>query len=332
MSRGETALPHRVATSAKQLARSTISGIESELRCPESGKQAGTSSQGSASPSESTRDNTIPRRPDYASRENSFRSQVSATTSKAIEDDFDRFQEQQYFGAWDGTAGTPSFSTSLSDFDRLEESLHHADRLLIRSSNTESMSAGDAAASTKTVVIENIEITHTSSLDSARSSALRRLEQLGAHMQRNLAMQEAFQQEANAQSFMTTQTALSDTTQDAQSNQFQQEQTSPQEPEILHRTHTAHQTHQNHQPTSHEEPPTQPPQERDDESDLETAFHCPYYACHQNLNYFLSSSSATERRSCVHVGCGFSAGSRKDWTEHVALPHHNLQGSYQAGE
>lgn len=327
MSRGETALPYRVATSAKQLARSTLSGIETDFKCPDSGKQTGSSSQTSR-PSGGSRDTAVPRGAELASRENSFRSRVSTTTSKAVEDDFNRFQKQRCFKDWEPLRDS-MLSTSFSDFDRFQETLDYQDDSLAQQCDEPDVSANSTAASMYIIDAEISDITHESSTDSARSSALRRLNQVGEHMRRNLIMQQAFEQEASTRSSLATHPTSPRSAHDPHHHLSRQKRR-PNSPGSIRRTHSIPQTQQS---TPQTRTPTQPPQvtrEEEEECPLETPFHCPYYACHQNMLHrqAQSGTTTTGARSCVHVGCAFQAETLKGWTKHISLPHHDLQGSY----
>lgn len=325
-------LPHRVASSAKQLVRSTVSGIESEYGGPDAGKQTGSSSR-APSQSGSSRDKTVPRRPEPASRENSFRTQVSAATLQAVEEDFDRFQEQQYFEARDYFHDA-AYSTSFPDFDRVQETLDEEGYSSIqpydetfKQTSTNDTSANIDLPDSKISDSKTSETTRRPSLASMRSSsALRRLNQVGAHMQRNLALQDALQQETHTQSISATNASLLNTSQSSQHRHAR-------EPNLPHQPRPTHQPHQPYQTIPQ---PTSPPREEakqteepENETPLETQFHCPYYACHQNLlqHSFSNSTSTNARgRACVHVGCTFQAECSKGWSDHVALPHHDLQG------
>lgn len=330
MSRGETTLPHRVASSAKQLVRSTVSGIESEYGVPDAGKQTGSSSR-APSQSGSSRDKTVPRRPEPASRENSFRSQVSAATLHAVEEDFDRFQEQRYFEAQDYFHNA-AYSTSFSDFNRFQEALNEEGYSSIQPYDemnnqafTNDTSANIDLPDSKISDSKTSETTRRPNLASMRSSsALRRLNQVGAHMQRNLALQEAFQQKIDTQSIAATHTSLLNT---SQSSQYRHAR----EPNLSHEPRPTQKLHQTHQTTPQPTPPSRKQfkqkEESEDKIPLETQFHCPYYACHQNLLHHTSDSSTDAGgRACVHVGCTFQAESLKGWSDHVVLPHHDLQG------
>lgn len=71
------------------------------------------------------------------------------------------------------------------------------------------------------------------------------------------------------------------------------------------------------------------PQTGDEDRQLPSrVFHCPYIDCHRRLRQLNSFGSEMDmdHRPCVHVGCTYQSETAVSWVEHVAMPHHDLQG------
>lgn len=327
-----TLLPHRLARSAKDLARASLSGVACELKDPRMAKQAGSSSQAAAAAHEHDgcqSGEAAKSRPALFSRENSFRNQPTASAFRAVEEDFDRFQEddrrQNEWMSPDFTAcvkGNPeSGKYQVDSYAAQNDPL--APHCLTSKANpkervNDAMNLG-TSRSDAGIVNDN---KRDSTADHASSAAAaRRLEQIGAQIQRNLAMQ-MLQQDASVQTLTPT------TVMDLQYGSAQQ--TFNQQPRTSQSSHTEsmHDSHQvsrhHHQtPSLNRTRASISGDAKHEPDDSQLLFHCPYYACHQNLQQHLASSS---RKLCVHAGCEEQLETRNAWTEHIALPHHDLQG------
>ena len=326
-----TMLPHRLARSAKELAQASLSGVACELKDPRMGKQAGSSSQAAASANQhdgSQSGEVSKSRPALFSRENSFRNQPNASASRAVEEDFVRFQEKDLSqNAWlssDLTAcvrlnsESESYERSSYEIQQKRQTSHY-----LTSESKAKDRANDAIDSKisrpDTGVMNDIKL--DSKADHARAAAARRLEQIGAQIQRNMAMQMLHQDASSVHDYLLATTSMDLYHESAQ--QFTNQQpTTPQSSKINSTTDSL-KTAQRHRQTP--TPDRAPASSSDNaEEDSQIHFHCPYYACHQNLQQLLSSSSS--RILCVHAGCSEESKTRKEWNEHIALPHHDLQG------
>lgn len=330
MNAQETALPYRVASSAKDLAWSTLSGIENELRHPGDAKQRGSSSTQASESSNSRSSDLIRRRPGLSSRENSFRSQASAVASQAAEDEFDRFHERKEFDDTWRLSPTIASPASFPDFDRQKEDQHTRDQApsipLSISPSAIRLDSGYAPVAKESTKSEEIPA-DSDTMTSARSRAARRLDQIERHLQSNLAMQ-MLRQDTRLQS-QDPKTSLNSQIQEAEVEQmFHQHERTPQSPGEQSRRQAAQENRmsQIHQPESQPRAPQQASDDNEEESP-ELHFHCPYYACHRNLRHATSNSNSSDRNQCVHVGCGFRAETSKDWAQHIKTSHHDLQGS-----
>ena len=327
-----TMLPHRLARSAKELAQASLSGVACELKDPRMGKQAGSSSQAAASAHQhdgSQSGEVSKSRPALFSRENSFRNQPNASASRAVEEDFNRFQQgndirQNGCMSSDSTAwvkvmpepgnyqeGSFLFQNESLASQYVTAGAHAKDR------------ADDAINSkisqSDTSVINDSKL--DSKADHARAAAARRLEQIGAQIQRNMAMQMLHQDASSVHDYLLATTSMDLYHESAQ--QFTNQQPTTPQSSKTNSTTDSLKTAQRHRQTP--TPDRAPASSSDNaEEDSQIHFHCPYYACHQNLQQLLSSSSS--RILCVHAGCSEESKTRKEWNEHIALPHHDLQG------
>jgi hypothetical protein len=322
----QTTLPHRVARSAKDLTSATLSGATFELKNPRESKYAGASSQASTS-FEHLSSGSAQQRPGINARGSSFRNEPDDVQWRKAEQDFERFQQLDDFQS-EFTACLASLNDAL---EPRKDSYDHKDAFLT-GSNFESKDvvkpagtiAIDAEESTSNHELASESISK-GDLDSARTAAVRRLNQIGAHLQRNLAMQ-TLEQDAYIQS----QALLSETR-----SLVVDELTRQADDDARNTAHTNELASSNygvqktvipqHQDTiARVESPLQPSTEKEDDL-LQRQFHCPYYACHRNLR--LHSTSNSSQKGCVHVGCAFTTKTFSSWAEHIHTPHHDLLGS-----
>jgi hypothetical protein len=74
------------------------------------------------------------------------------------------------------------------------------------------------------------------------------------------------------------------------------------------------------------------PDEKSMEEQTTPPFHCPWIRCHQRFNDATKLSSHANghtQYSCVHDDCVAQFSNHQDWSEHIAIPHHDLQeGSF----
>jgi hypothetical protein len=330
-----TMLPHRLARSAKELAQASLSGVACELKDPRMAKQAGSSSQATASAHQhgGSQSGEVPTsRPALFSRENSFRNQSNASASRAVEEDFVRFQEKDLSqNAWlssDLTACVKLTSASESYEGSSYGIQHKPQPSHYLTSEAEAKDRANDAIDSK-ISRPDTGVMNDSKLDSkedyARAAAARRLEQIGAQIQRNMAMQMLHQDARSVHDYLLATISMDLYHESAQ--QFNSKQsTTPQS------SHTKSTTDSLKTPQHHHQAPTpdralaSPSNNAEEEEDPQIHFHCPYYACHQNLQRLLTNSSHTDQRLCVHAGCSEESDTRKAWNEHIAKPHHDLQG------
>jgi hypothetical protein len=327
-----TSLPYRLARSANDLAWASLSGVACELKNPQMAKQVGSSSRTATARQhgDAAYSSEFPRsRPLLHSRENSFRNQPNALASRAIEEEFVRFRETDSSPtAWPSSDLTASAKIILGSTNYGEDSYGIRNEPqathCYTSGATDENRANDAINSEISQSGASIvnESKSASKADHARAAAARRLEQIGAQIQRNLAMQ-MLHQNASMQNHLSptaamdlqyesaTQQAANQQSNTPQSSHFQSTDDSNR---MLHHAHHHH----------HQTPASSPSEvEKDEQDDSQIDFHCPYYACHQNLQRLLMGSG---QKSCVHMGCSERPETRKAWNEHIALPHHDLQG------
>lgn len=323
-----TSLPHRLARSAKDLARASLSGVACELKDPRMAKQTGSSSQATQQHDGSQSGQVSKSRPALYSRENSFRNLPNASASRAIEEDFDRFQGKDYQSDWLSPDLTACIKTT-AESGRYQEGSHqipngpHPSHHLTSGAVAKNR-ANDAIDSE--ISQSGASIVNNSKRDSkanqARAAAARRLEQIGAQIQRNLAMQ-MLDQDASVQTHLSTTTAAMNLQHKSATQQSAVQQSRRSQSSHIQSTNDSHRMlhHAHHQ---HQTPASSPSEvEKDEQDDSQIDFHCPYYACHQNLQRLLMGSG---QKSCVHMGCSERPETRKAWNEHIALPHHDLQG------
>ena len=163
--------------------------------------------------------------------------------------------------------------------------------------------------------------------DFARMAAVRRLNQIAAHLPRDLAIQ-TLQLEAHAHSH-----ALMDETRSLVVDQLTRQAGDKVRNTTL--TDGAESsrhgirnvvTPQHRNPVASVERPPESSLEKEDDV-LQHQFYCPYYACHRNLKLHSIDSSNSSQRRCVHVDCEFTAKTFNSWAEHIHMPHHDLLGS-----
>ena len=321
----QTTLPHRVVRSAKDLASATLSGTTFELKTPWGNKHSGASAQASSSlqhlPTDSAQS-----RASIDLRGSAFRNGTVATLHKAAEENFQTFQELA-----DLQAEYNACLATLQDIDAPPEAS-------CDSSLTETDLASKAVVQRADVVMIDTddsasrhewssESTQDNNVDLARTAAAQRLNQIAAHLQRSLAMQTP-QQDAFDQShllvhktrslFLDEHTRQAD---DVNRNTLRRDQAGLHYPGVhgnlapQHRDTVAHLAH----------PPSLSTEK--EENVLHRQFHCPYYACHHNLQLLLASNSSSSQRQCVHAGCGLNIETFTAWAEHIHTAHHDLLGS-----
>ena len=319
-----TLLPHRLARSAKDLARASLSGVACELKDPRMAKQAGSSSQATADQygDRSQSSELTKSRPTLYARENSFRNQPNASASRAVEEDFIRFQEKDiYPNQWLSpypTAYTPDSGTHQEGSHGIQNERHTSHYL---TSQTNAKGIAKIAITAKFSRSNTSDMNGSkrdSKADHARAAAARRLEQVGAQIQRNLAMQMSHEDARSVEDYLMATTTM-DIQYESTQQATNQQSTIPRFSHEPHRTFHKH----HHQISARDQAPTSTPGNPEDE-DTQIHFHCPYYACHQNLQRLFSSSS--DRKLCVHTGCNEQLETQDGWNLHITLPHHNLQG------
>jgi hypothetical protein len=333
-----TLLPHRLARSAKDLARASLSGVACELKDPRMAKQAGSSSQAAAAAHQhdGNQSGEVTRsRPALFSRENSFRNQPNASASRAVEGDFGRFQEDDLcqderlspgFTAY-VEVNPESGKYQVGSYAAQNEPLapyYPTTKANAKERVKDAMNVG-TSRSDAGVMNDN---KRDSKADHARAAAAaRRLEQIGAQIQKNLAMQ-MLQQDASVQTSLVPAAVMDLQYETAQQTFAQQPRTPRSFPhtESASDSHQVSQHHHRQTPSPNQTHASSISEDATDEpDDSQLFFHCPYYACHQNLQR-LSSSSSSSRKLCVHAGCEEQLETRNAWIEHIVLPHHDLQG------
>ena len=321
----QTTLPHRMARSAKDLASATLSGATFELKDPRESKYAGSSSQASTS-FEHLSSGSALQKPEIDARSRSFRNEADESHQQRAEQDFERFQQLDDFQS----EFTACLASIRNAFAPREGSYDHQGALLaypklrsneiVESTGTTTINVNESASRHELANESMAE----KDVDFARTAAVRRLNQIGAHLQRNLAMQ-TLQPETHTQSH-----ALMDETRSLVVDQL----TRQADDEVRNTTCTNEAESSRHgirnvlapqHQASVERAPESSPKKEDDL--LQRQFHCPYYACHRNLKLHSTSSSRSSQRQCVHVSCDFTAETFSSWAEHIHTPHHDLLGS-----
>jgi hypothetical protein len=335
MSTQETALPHRVVRSAKNLAAATLSGTFelNGLVDPQYRKHAGTSIQASHDYGKHSSDITRSK-PISKSRESSFRDELNATECREAEEDFDQFQVLKDLRGWQNHEFVEGLQ-ALRDASVPQGSAYGSQDVSRTPYDSIYGKVVDGHATSTSVPEKPISKTGPATgavddaqLDFARPAALRRLRQIGAHLQKNLAMQ-VLQQAAFKQSH-TSMHRVSSHVQNQHTHQYITEHHEPIRSDKVRSDRNDNQANQSAQ-QSHEsisrvkETPALPSEK--EESGLQRQFHCPYYACHRNLQLLSTNGSSSSQRRCVHMGCLFEAETHKSWAEHIHVPHHDLLGS-----
>lgn len=316
----QTTLPYRVVQSAKDLASATLSGATFELKDPLDSKHAGSSSQASTSV-EYPSSESAKSRPGIAARGSSFRNETDESHRAKAEQDFERFQQLDDFQS----EFTACLASLRDTFEPPEDSYDP------QSASNEFVKGTEIAAIEVDELTSRHELSSESvvakDVDFARTAAVRRLYQIGAHLQRNLEMQ-TLQPEAYTQSH-----ALMDESRSLVVDQLTRQAdddirntTRTDEAESLRQgiRNVVASQHQAPVASAERAPESSPMKEVDV---LQRQFHCPYYACHRNLKLHTTSSSNSSQHQCVHVGCDFTAETFSSWAEHIHMPHHDLLGS-----
>jgi hypothetical protein len=334
MNTQETALPQRVVRSAKDLACATLSGTF-ELNDLQVRKHAGSSTSTRPSHDYGKHSSDVTRsRSILESRHNNLRDELNATACREAEEEFDRFQALNDFQEWQ----SPEFVTSITslrdasvphghlhgsqDIPQTPLDLKHdeiVDAHLVGTTVSEMLKSGTGLAN---------ESECETTTGFAHKAAFRRLHQIGAHLQTNLAVQ-VLQQAAFEQGHASMYQILSHN-QNLHTYQHVDDHHGPiRSDEVKSHRNISQEnrlSQQPHESISRAKEPTTLPSEKE-ETGLQRQFHCPYYACHRNLQFFSTSGSSSSHRPCVHVGCGFEAETYNLWAEHVHVPHHDLLGS-----
>jgi hypothetical protein len=334
MNTQETALPRRVVRSAKDLACATLSGTF-ELNDLHVRKHAGSSTSTPDSHDYGKHSSDITRSKSVLeSRKSSFRNGLNATACREAEEEFDRFQALNDFQEWQ----SPEFVAGFT-------SLQHASVPQGHSYGSQDLSQTPLDLKHDTIVDAHLVGTTVSgrqesgigsanesecetTTDFAHKAAFRRLHQIGAHLQTNLAMQVL--QQAAYEQIQASMHRVSSHVQNQHTHQYINENHDPIRSDKVRSDRSINEEDQSsqqpHESISRAKEPPALPSERE-ETGLPRQFHCPYYACHRNLQLFSTSGSSSSRRPCVHVGCGFEAETYNLWAEHVHVPHHDLLGS-----
>lgn len=323
----ETTLPHRVVRSAKDLASATLTGAAFELKDPRESKHVGTSTQASTCLHYLSSE-AGPSRPGINTRGSSFRDGANDVSCRDAEEDFERFQELAAF-----QAEFPACLASLQDAIALQEETYGLAGVSLKTHdlefNTVVKSHENGMINADKSTSRPSGLYGKRSVNGAHTAALRRLDLIGAHLQKNLAIQ-ALQQDAYEQSHAL----MNEIGQHLQDEQTQK--TNDDDGSTTHSTQGASHsysddrsmTSQRYDAVVHNETPPASFSEKEEDG-LQRQFHCPYYACHRNLQLLSTSSSisSSSQRSCVHVGCNIHIETSDSWAEHIHKPHHNLLGS-----
>lgn len=314
----QTTLPHRVARSTKDLASATLSGATFELNDPRESKHAGSSSQASTS-FEHLSSGSAQARPGLDARSSSFRNEIDESHREKAEQDFERFQQLDDFQS-EFTACLRSLRDTL---EQQEGSYDPKSKEIVKPPVTSTIDA-NKSTSRHEVASESVV---SKTIDFARTAAVRRVNQIGAHLQRNLAMQ-TLQPEACTQSRALMNETMSMVTEEVTRQVDDGRRSTVHSDEAESSTHgipNAISPQYHETVASGDSAPKESPEKEDDV--LQRQFHCPYYACHRNLKLYSASSSSSNQRKCVHVGCEFVAETFNPWAEHIHMPHHDLLGS-----
>ena len=327
----QTTLPHRVLRSAKDLASATLSSAASELKDPRESKYAATSSSTQASDClEHSHEGGSQSRPNLNFRGSSFRSETNDILRRDAEENFALFQQLE-----DIQTQFAACLSSLQDTAELRDGLCDPRNIALAGKDLEFDATAKAADATTIDLVQSTsrhELANESiegkSMDSAHEAAVRRLNQIGAHMQRNLAMQ-TLQQDAHDQSHIllhhTRLVGRDELKRQAVDEYRNANHPNGAEPESL-RVHKSA-TSLDRTSVARFESPAKPSLEKE-ENTLEHRFHCPYYECHHNLQLLTVSKSSSNQRPCVHVGCNLELEEFSCWAEHIHMPHHDLLGSH----
>jgi hypothetical protein len=324
----QTTLPHRVGRSAQDLASATLTGATFELKDPRESKYASTSSQASTSLEHLSSWNSQ-QRPGIYARGSSFRHEIEDAQWRKAEQDFERFQQLDDFQS-EFNACLASLNDTIAPQENsrgfqsvsIVESDHRSNQILEAAES--SMIDVDQSTSRHELTSESIA---ENDVDFARTAAVRRLNQIGAHLQRNLAMQ-TLEQKAHLQSHAlmndTRSIAVAQLTRQTDEDVRSATRTNEAESSIHDIRNVVTLQHQDQIESIERQ--SQSPSEKEDNV-LQRQFHCPYYVCHRNLKLCSTSSSSSRQRLCVHVGCDFTTETFSSWAEHIHTPHHDLLGS-----
>lgn len=327
-------MPHRMVRSAKDLACATLSGTF-ELNDVRSSKQANTPTQASSHyENHGSSSSTVRSRPDSKIRENSFRHQLNATACKEAQEDFDQFQalddfqKQQHLEFATCLESLRDLGVARKGPDGFEDVLqppHYPALDSIVEKHVSSVVGLEESPSRPGLVSASSAC--ETDADFARAAAFRRLHQIGAHLQQNLAMQVS-QQDAYGQAHVSMHHALSNIQDEQIQQRIDEHRGSIQSDQVRSDRNTTQKHIPSHQQGSIaqiDSPLVSPPEKEGNM--LQRQFHCPYYACHRNLQLLSTSGSSSSQTWCVHVGCEFRANSFDSWAEHIHVPHHDLLGS-----
>lgn len=329
----ETALPQRLAKSAKDLAYATLTGANFELKDPRESKLAGSSTQASLRGNEQSSE-SVSSRSTPSHQQSGFRNRPSSIVRRQTEENFDRFHRTDDFQTWQHLKSA-AFIEPMREGDVQHQGSDMSKNILLVASATEIV---EGVEDHMTNVLDlskseakSVTVTEQSSKfkkDSSHRAALRRLDQIGAHLQRNTAMQK-LEQDA----YIQFRVSMHNIASQAQVEHACQVVNELRDPARLDRDQKDRYIDDqqvssvDHDPVTHDKRPLPAVLSENEEDDSQRQFHCPYYACHENMRVFSTSTSSSSQKSCVHVGCKFQTETSTSWIEHVHTPHHDLQGS-----
>lgn len=328
----ETTLPQRLAKSAKDLAYATLTGANFELKDLRESKQAGSSTQISFQANEQS-SGSVGSRSTSSSEGSGFRNRPSSIKRRQTEEDFDRFHRTNDFQTWQNLRSAASVE-SIQDEGAQYQDSDVSNNLSLVASATEIVEDVEGHLAnmldlnrSKSRSTEDTAQPCERKSDFSHTSALRRLNQIGAHLQNNISMQK-LEHGAHVRSHVS----MHDIASQAQVEQAYQVVNELRDPVRLNKDQKDRSIDDQHTLPSHRNPAARDkrpvPSARENEQDnISRQFHCPYYACHENMQAFSTSVSSSTQKPCVHVGCKFQTETSTAWVEHVHTPHHDLQGS-----
>ena len=287
-------LPHRIAESARELACSVVFGVAGTEASLKDARHIAKHADSTITDykQEHAQAVLLPR---SRIAGKAFRSQVEASSSHAVEEEFRHFVE-------DTALTTAKYDISI-------------DLLIVDDRNSER-----SCTAAREVLGESIDgnIALESSLDlrlqqavfsSEQSSATRRLELLNSQVKAIGSEQSVeFQQRSDIASHLCREA-------------FYDQPDPPRQQDLARQPCGGGYAYQT--------PRTQSRSERSETGSDEDPrpFYCPYYACHSR---FLWQNCLGSRppfiNRCVHADCDYISRVYSDWLHHVRTPHHDIQG------